>query len=235
MTTITYPVGLKVDGFSFGGQVTYDMAETSDSTGSTAARIFGPPRWTVSIASPAANVMTDASKWESLLLRMRGKVNTLAMWDIYCPAPRGTMRGTPFLAATLAAGATTMTLSASGTLLTGDWIGINSGLGSSQLVKVVADAVSTVAAPSNVVWRNSSAATVTWTNSLSQTVTWTAIGSMSVTFEPPVRQAYPYATPTVWDKPLAYFKSINQQNASQYLPGLQAKTNYALDLLEVFA
>lgn len=235
MALITYPIGLRVGDFSFGGQVTYDMAETSDATGDTATRVFGPPRWTASIASPAANVLVDASKWESLLLRMRGKVNTMALYDIYCPAPRGTMRGAPFLSAALPQGATTMQLSASGTLLTGDWVGINSGLGSSQLVKVVADAVSSVASAALVTIRNSSAALVTLTNSLSQTVNVTNVGTMSVTFEPPLRQAYAYATPAVWDKPLAYFKSLNQQNATKYVPGLQAKTDYALDLLEVFA
>lgn len=235
MALITYPTGLRVDSFAFGGQVTYDMAETSDATGDTATRMFGPPRWTASISS-AINVITNASKWEGFLLRMRGKVNTLALYDIYCPAPRGTMRGAPFLSAVLAQGATTMTLNgASGTLLTGDWLQVNSGLGSSQLVKVVADAVSNVPSPATVTWRNSSSAAVTWTNSLGQTVTWSNAGSMTVTFEPPLRQAYAYATPVVWDKPLAYFKSLNQQNASKYVPGLQAKTDYALDLLEVFA
>lgn len=234
MALITYPAGLRLDSFAFGGQVTYDMAETSDATGDTATRMFGPPRWTANLSS-AINPITNASKWESFLLRMRGKVNTLAIYDIYCPAPRGTMRGAPFLSAGVAQGATTMTLSASGTLLTGDWVGVNTGLGSSQLVKVVADASSTVATPATATVRNSSAALVTIANSLSQTVSVTNVGTMTVTFEPPLRQAYLYTTPVVWDKPLAYFKSLNQQNASKYVPGLQAKTDYALDLLEVFA
>lgn len=141
MTIITFPAGLAVGEVSI-GQARYDMLESSDATGAQQSRLFGPPRWRVSLASPPALEPTPADLWESLVLRMRGGVNRLALHDVLRPTPRGTMRGSPSLAADTAAGATSASLAASGTLLTGDWLQFGSGIGTSQLVKLVADGVS---------------------------------------------------------------------------------------------
>lgn len=88
------------------------------------------------------------------------------------------------------------------TLLAGDWLQIGSGLGTSQLVKAVADAA---AAES---------------------------GAMTVTFEPPLRKAHLAAVAVTWDKPVAYYKqtSVPQwgyRPAMRYKQG-----GFALDLLE---
>ena len=91
-------------------QARYDLTESSDSTGAEATRLLAPPRWRVS-AQPEANMtLADAAWWESLVLRLRGRVNHLAVHDPLRPLPRGTLRGVPTLGSTAAAGAATLTL-----------------------------------------------------------------------------------------------------------------------------
>lgn len=74
---------------------------------------------------------------EALLAQIAGQANRVALWHFARPAPRGTMRGSPTLSATAAAGATTLaiTTTALATLLVGDMVKVGS-----QLVQVVTDA-----------------------------------------------------------------------------------------------
>lgn len=131
--------------FMFGAwgleQIGYDMVESSDPTGADALRIFGPPRWKVSLSAPDDQSLTQAADWEVLVMSLRRGVNCLAVWDPVRVAPRGTLRGTNTLNGAAALGATTAAITgASGTLLKGDWLELGvRGPGTSQLVKVMAD------------------------------------------------------------------------------------------------
>lgn len=140
MTVITLPTNLPLgDGCGFGLR-RYDMQATSEPTGAQQDRPLGPPRWALSLVQPRALSLRDAGRWEALQAQLRGRINRLYAWDPVRKAPQGTLRGTLTLTSTLAAGATSMAVSGStGTVLAGDLLQIGTGLGTSQLVKVVAD------------------------------------------------------------------------------------------------
>lgn len=141
MTTIvTLPSSLMIGEFSI-EQVRFDMMESSDATGAQAGRAFGPPRWRVSMVASENLNLAQAAEWEGIMMDLDGAINVLAVYDPVRVAPAGTMRGTLSLNAGISAGATSMVLAnAVGTLKKGDWLQIGSGLGTSQLVKVAADA-----------------------------------------------------------------------------------------------
>jgi hypothetical protein len=109
MSVISLPTGLRIATFS-PGQARYDMLESSDATGHQATRLFGPPRWRVSMASHPNLSLAEAGQWEALKLQLRGGVNHLALHDPVRTMPLGTLRGSPVLNATAAAGATTLVL-----------------------------------------------------------------------------------------------------------------------------
>lgn len=209
MAVIVMPSGLRI-GKPFGiQQRRYDMAEVSDTTGDSAVRLFGPPRWAVSIVSPEHLSLDDAAQWESLKLRLRGGVNVLALWDVVRPQPRGTARGALALSAPAAAGATSMAITgaqpAAGTLLTGDWLQVGSGLGTSQLVKLVSS-------------------------------TTLAGGAGVVSFEPPLRRGYAAGSTVVWDKPLGFFRQPPAAaGASWEYVSRRHVRGFAFDGIEVFA
>lgn len=110
MSIVTIPAGLVAPAGCTIGQARYDLTESSDSTGSEAARLLGPPRWSMSLRSIDAMTPAEAGLWEALVLQLRGRVNHLAVHDFGRPAPAGTMRGTPTLNASASAGATSIVL-----------------------------------------------------------------------------------------------------------------------------
>lgn len=110
MSVITWPAGLSVPASFTLGQQRYDMTESSDSSGADAARLLGPPRWTVSLRSVDIMTLAEAGLWEAMLLQLRGRVNHLAVYDPVRVAPQGSLRGAPTLDATAAAGATSIVL-----------------------------------------------------------------------------------------------------------------------------
>lgn len=110
MSIITLPAGIVMPAGCTIGQQRYDLAEQSDSTGATAARLLGPPRWSMSLRSVEALTLAQAGLWESLLLQLRGRVNHLAMYDPVRQAPQGTMRGAATLNAGVSAGAVSAVL-----------------------------------------------------------------------------------------------------------------------------
>ena len=207
MSVIAMPDTLRVSRPVF-GQARYDMEEMGDAAGSVASRLFGPPRWRLSMASPSVLTLADGAVWESVLLRLRGRVNHLSAWDAYKPAPLGTMRGTMTLSGSHSAGAVAVTVTAgsgqaSRTLLAGDWLQIGTGLGTSQLVKVMADA------------------------------TANGSGVISLTVEPPLRIAFSGGTAVTWDKPLGYYKQTS--NPQWEYHSRTAQSGFSVDLLESFS
>jgi hypothetical protein len=139
MAIITLPTGIKFAAGSGAGQRTYGMSTSSDATGAGQDRTFGPSRWTLRLVSPEEMLPTEAALWESVVIRLRGRINHLAAHDPGKVAPLGTRRGTLTLTAAAAAGATSISVSGTGTLVAGDWLQIGTGLGTSQLVKVAVD------------------------------------------------------------------------------------------------
>ncbi len=183
MSVITMPLDLPIGSFSL-EQRSYDMVESSDATGSEAVRLFGPPRWSVAMGSMKDMDLAQASIWEVLCLQLRRGSNHLGVWDPVRVAPRGTMRGLLTLLAAPAAGATSMQLAgAAGTLLAGDWLQIGTGVGSSQLVKVVQN-VTAAAGVATVVFEPA----LRIAFSIGATVTW----------DRPVFYARPVGSPASW-------------------------------------
>lgn len=180
MAIITPPATLALGPECEIGETRTDAADASDPSGAELARIYGPPRWRQTLASPPSLSAADAAAWTTMLLRLRGQTNRLELHPVAHPQPRGTMRGVMTLAAPLAAGADACTITAgtgqaSRTLLAGDWLQIGTGLGTSQLIRVAADAAS-----------NGS-------------------GVIAITFDHVARLAYPAGAVVTWSRPLGYW------------------------------
>jgi hypothetical protein len=204
MAIIAMPATLRIGACSI-GQARYDLVEMSDASGSQAARVFGPPRWRLSLASPPALTLAQAAVWEALLLQLRGGVNHLSAWDPVRVQPAGTMRGTMTLNGSHSAGVVAISVTAGGgqastTLLAGDWLQLGTGLGTSQLVKVVANA------------------------------TANGSGVIALTIEPPLRTAFSGGAAVAWDRPLTYFKQGGAPQWS-YAAG-RTQSGFAIDALE---
>jgi hypothetical protein len=137
-------------------------------------------------------------------MRIRGRTNQLAAWDVGRPRPLGTLRGNLTLKYAVAQGETVLMLNAGAgqagaTLLPGDLIGIGSGL-TQQVV---------MATTSTVV---------------------NGAGEIGVLIEPPLRNAFPAGAAVVWDKPKALFRSQSSKTGWEYERALVAGAT--LDLLE---
>ena len=163
-------------------QKTYEFEDTSDSTGASVSRLLGPPRW--SMALSAMDILTSAQspEWEMLMFRMRGTINRLAVWDVSRAVPRGTLALSGLtLVGAQALGDTTVVVGGAGaaqTVKMGDWLQIGTGIGTSQLVKVSADA------------------------------TATGGGQVTLSIEPPLRLAFSGGSAVVSNKPVAYYKKM---------------------------
>jgi hypothetical protein len=184
VSIITLPTGLRIAECSV-GQARYDMAEMSDATGHAAARLFGPPRWRMQLRSHPSLTLAQAAQWEAMLLQLRGGVNHLAFADPVRKVPQGTMRGTLTLDGAHGAGVVALSVSGGGgqaatTLKAGDWLQLGSGLGTSQLVKVMSDA------------------------------TANGSGVIALTVEPPLRSAFSGGAAVTWNSPLAYYKQLGE-------------------------
>ena len=209
MSIITLPAGLKIGVGSGVGQRRFDLVSQSDSTGSQQVRLLAPPRWTLSLVQPQWLSLAEAGDWSAMLAQLRGRVNVLAAWDPGRPAPQGTLRGTLTLAATAAAGATTVSVTggagqAGKTVAPGDWFQISTGLGSSQLVAC------TAAATAN------------------------GSGVVSLSCEPPLRLGYASGTAVAWDKPLAYSRQQGDATSWTYINGGVSVAGLSADLMETW-
>lgn len=233
MSIVTLPAGLRGVFAEVGySQIRYDMTESSDSTGHQAARVLAPPRWRVTLRSHEGLTLTEGGQLEAVLVKLRGRVNHLQLSDPVRSVPEGSMRGTPRIAgaAALPAGSTSVTLNctAAGTLSAGDWMQFGTGLGTSQLVKVVEPCTSSPAAEVAFSWTNGGA--FTWTNGGS--FSWVDAGTVTVTFEPPTRMAFAADTAVTLEQPVGYFKQTSDSQW-RYRPG-RLQGGFALDLLEAF-
>ena len=86
-------------------------------------------RWMVSMSYPV-HTLAERPDVEAFWIGLRGKTGRVNLWDIGRPVPRGSMRGSPTLAAGAAFQATSLSIAtASGnTLLAGDRIKVSNQL-----------------------------------------------------------------------------------------------------------
>lgn len=160
--------------------ITTDAVSTSDPTGTSQTRFYGVPRWALSLVSPQVLNERRAGQWKGLALSLRGSINRVAAFDPSRPEPLGTIRGSLVLAAPVALGDVTAQINAGvgqagRTVSTGDFFGLGTGYGTSQLVCAVQDGVV-----------NGS-------------------GLVTLRFESPARRSYAAGAVVVWSRPRAYF------------------------------
>jgi hypothetical protein len=121
------------------------------------------------------------------------------------------------------------------TLKAGDALQISTGVGTSQLVKGVADATATAFA--EAVWQTGGGAQAIWSGSGGQ-ATWSDDGSpgesMAVTFEPPLRIAYAKDTAVTWDRPVAYYRMHGYPKWQYSQRAYRREGGFAADFLETF-
>jgi hypothetical protein len=185
MSVIVFSQTLKVSKSSW-AQQRNDIAFNS-SFGYQAVEASAPT-WAVTLEAPAGRE-ADGGAWQSLIMQLRGKTNQLALWNHARPVPRGTMRGTMTLNASVVQGATTLQIVATGenakTLIQGDMLGIGSLL-TQQVVMVVSDATS-----------NGS-------------------GVINVTIEPALRNAFSSGESVTWNMPKALFRRVDSNSGWNY-------------------
>lgn len=92
------------------GQQRFDISEVSDTTGHSATRLGGPPRWTAALRTLDAMEPAISGLWKSIAVQLRGRVNHLALYDVSQPQPRGLARGALTLSSTAAAGAASIAI-----------------------------------------------------------------------------------------------------------------------------
>lgn len=209
----------------------YDTTETSDVNGQTAVLVQAPPRWTSTLRSARGLSMDVAGEWESMLLKLEGQVNHLAVWDVLAAAV-SPQRAPMYLAAAAAVGDTSIVVNnAIGTFDRGTPVQIGSGLGTSQYLRCTDPVTSAVAATGVFTWTNGAPA-FSWTNGASA-FTWQRPGAqVTLNFRSRLRDAYPAGTLVYWDKPVCYFKLETPGLTWQSRANGPAKEGFAVDLLE---
>jgi hypothetical protein len=205
VSVITFPSSiLSIGDFSW-GQLRRDMVFSS-MFGSQAVGVSAP-LWQVTIGqSLFKDTNADAGAWQSLALRLSGKVHQLELWNIIRPAPLGTLRGTLTLNGAHALGASTLALSGGAgaggaTVRAGDYFGLGTAI-TQQVVMSTADA--------------------------------TADGSGNITIDisaTPLRNAFSTGDTVVWDKPKALFRQTASKVSWKYGQG-KVVSGIALDLVE---
>ena len=185
----------------------FDLSEVSEVTGKQATRLFGPPKWGMSIGSPSPLSMEMSAIWEGMLMKLRGSINVLSAWDVNKPVPRGTMRGSPTLLSAAAAGAVSLSITGGGvstTLKMGDWLQVGAGFGTSQLVKVTDDMVFSI----------------------------TGLGT--VFFEPPIRKVIAGGAAVTWNMPLGHYRLAGNEFSWNAVAGAILSEGYGGDFMEDF-
>ena len=135
MSLITLPATFKPRTSTLTGYVS-QRVNAAPFGGSEQAIDLLNDRWMLSVELPPCT-HDNAAALEAFAGAMRGQTNTVALWNFARPTVRGTIAGAKTLSAGAAQGAASVSITATGTLLAGDMIGIG-GL----LLMVAADATS---------------------------------------------------------------------------------------------
>lgn len=199
MSIITFPESLKVAKVTWAQQ--RNDVEFRSGFGAQAVELAGP-LWSVTLEATSGRE-ADSGGWQALGMQLRGRTNQLALWNHARTVPRGTMRGIMTLNSSVAQGATTLSIVASGqaakTLLQGDLLGIGINL-TQQVVMVVEDAASD------------------------------GSGIISVAVEPPLRNAFPTGEAIAWNRPKALFRRVNSRFSWESYASVTE--GFTLDLIE---
>lgn len=184
----------------------YETITRSDVTGAAQARIYGFPRWKLTIICNELLTLDEGALWESIILKLRGGVNHLQAYDYFKQLPMGTFRDPCTVKNTVAAGVTSIVLAggagnAGKTLNMGDWVQLGSGLGTQQLVKVVDPA------------------------------TANGSGDITINIEPQTRIGFTAGTSVTLTRATTFYKATSIPEWA-YNHGGQAQEGFALDLLE---
>jgi hypothetical protein len=200
MTILSFPSTLRVSNMRW-SRMSQDVVHRS---------IFGVqginggyPLWKVAVTFDQLT-SAESGPYQALLMQLEGNRNHLALHNVGRPAPIGTMRGSPTLASPLAAGVSSMDITAGAgqantTLKAGDYLGLGSGY-DRQVVMVTSD------------------------------VTLSGTGTATVSFAPANRTARGTTDPVVWDKPTALFRQQQPELGWDY--STVVVSGSALDLLE---
>ncbi len=178
MSIITFPSNIYVTRMRM-EQMRMDLAHTSPQSGVTQAVTYGLPRWKASIEIDRLRD-SDVGPVKALLMKLKGQINQLALWDLGRPYPLGTISGTLTLASSRALGDDTLVITGGTngqTFKAGDWIGIGSAQ-NQQLVMVTDDAT-------------------------------VSSGTVTVNIQPPLRTAHNSGASVTIDKPKALFRVSN--------------------------
>ena len=123
MSTITLPTAFKPRTCRLEMQ-TSQRVNASPFGGSEQAIDLLNDRWMLSCELPPCT-QENAAALEAFIGALRGQTNTVNLWHFTRPAPRGTIAGAKTLSAGAAQGAASVSITATGTLLAGDLIGIS--------------------------------------------------------------------------------------------------------------
>jgi hypothetical protein len=88
------------------------------------------PRWRVTMSTGAMSA-SEAPKWEAFINRLRGRIHRARFWDWRREAPLGVGTGSPTVRLTASGDTVALqgfTVSTTGILLAGSWLGINGEL-----------------------------------------------------------------------------------------------------------
>lgn len=203
---ITIPAGLMYGSFMI-DPVRFDMDEVTDTNGEVDTTIYGHPRWKIGFSAPDDMTLQQASIWEALTMKLKGKLNRLAVYDPVRTLPAGTMRGVVTLSANAAAGAEAIVITAGAgqagrTVEVGDWLQVGTGYGTSQLVKAM------------------------------ETVTLNGSGVATVPIGHYLRNAYTAGAAVTYDKPVVYCGAMQTPGGWRYRTNSPLVSGFAVDLME---
>ena len=192
MSVITFPSNVWVSRMRW-EQMRMDLSHTSPQTGVSQSVVYGLPRWKVSLEIDRMNE-DDTGAIKALLMKLRGQINQLALWDVGRPKPIGTITGSLQFGSSGSLGDTSITIAGGTngqTFKAGDWIGVGEDQ-TRQLVMVTDDAT-------------------------------VSSGSVTVNIEPPLRSNHLVSAPIIIDKPTALFRIANTaqgwDSEGQYVTG----------------
>lgn len=185
MAILSLPVNLPISKQTWGIK-RYDVTQ-DESNGGRSSEVRSP-EWVSTISVPSSLEISSGS-WIAFIMRLRGRVNQVALPNLARPIPRGTMRGSMTLSTGVFRGDTTLPIISAGeaskTLLKGDYLGIGSG-STQQLIVVTEDAISD------------------------------GSGNITVNIFPAIRNDFLISEPITWDTPKALFRINDKENIWSY-------------------
>lgn len=140
MAVIDWPVsGRNSAALEYSEGLQWDVQINVMRNGRAFTRNLPGARWVARIVVPDDSVahLVERRQLEALFVSLRGGHKRLRIWHLLTPLPLGTVSGTPTVTTTTAAGATSIPITGSGTLLRGDRIKFGA---TGQRVMVMADA-----------------------------------------------------------------------------------------------